>query len=49
VNAKAARTLFEACAAVIAAGRRVTRDLGGDSGTADMGEAVAEEVSRLVG
>ncbi len=45
---KAAHALFEGVRAVIGAGKRVTYDLGGQSGTRDMGEAVAEEVSRLV-
>jgi len=45
---KAAHALFEGVRTVIGAGKRVTRDLGGDSGTRDMGEAVAEEVSRLI-
>ena len=44
---KAAHALFEGVRAVIGAGKRVTYDLGGQSGTRDMGEAVAEEVSRL--
>ncbi len=47
-EAKAAHALFEGVRTVIGAGTRVTRDLGGDSGTRDMGEAVAEEVSRLI-
>jgi isocitrate dehydrogenase (NAD+) len=47
-EAKAARALFEGTRAVIGAGKRVTYDLGGTSGTKDMGEAIAEEVSRLV-
>ena len=46
---KAAHALFEGVRAVIGAGKRVTYDLGGQSGTRDMGEAIAEEVSRLVG
>jgi len=45
---KAAHALFEGVRAVIGAGKRVTYDLGGQSGTRDMGEAVAEEVTRLV-
>jgi isocitrate dehydrogenase (NAD+) len=44
----AASALFEGVRAVIGAGRRVTYDLGGTSGTEDMGEAIAEEVSRRV-
>jgi isocitrate dehydrogenase (NAD+) len=44
---KAAHALFEGVRAVIGAGKRVTYDLGGQSGTRDMGEAVAEEVGRL--
>jgi isocitrate dehydrogenase (NAD+) len=42
----AARILFEAVRTVIGEGRRVTYDLGGTSGTKDMGEAIAEEVAR---
>jgi len=45
-EAAAARTLFEAVRTVIGEGRRVTYDLGGTSGTKDMGEAIAEEVAR---
>jgi isocitrate dehydrogenase (NAD+) len=45
---KAAHALFESVRAVIGAGRRVTYDLGGTSGTKDMGEAIAEEVDRLI-
>jgi len=45
---EAAHALFEAVRAVIHAGRRVTFDLGGTSGTRDMGEAVAEEVAAHV-
>jgi isocitrate dehydrogenase (NAD+) len=45
-EAAAAHALFEAVRAVIGEGRRVTYDLGGTSGTKDMGEAIAEEVSR---
>lgn len=45
---KAARKLFEAVRAVIGEGCRVTYDLGGTSGTKDMGEAVAERVSGLL-
>lgn len=44
-ESEAARTLLEAVRVVVAAGRRVTFDLGGTSGTRDMGEAVAEEVA----
>ena len=47
-EAAAAHALFEAVRVVIGAGRRVTYDLGGTSGTKDMGDAIAEEVSRLV-
>jgi isocitrate dehydrogenase (NAD+) len=47
-EAKAAHALFEGVRTVIGAGRRVTYDLGGTSGTKDMGEAIAEEVSRLI-
>jgi isocitrate/isopropylmalate dehydrogenase len=32
---------------VIGEGKRVTYDLGGNAGTADMGEAIAERVVRL--
>ncbi len=46
---RAAHALFEGVRAVIGAGKRVTYDLGGQSGTRDMGEAIAEEVSRLIG
>ena len=45
-EAEAAHALFEAVRAVIGEGRRVTYDLGGTSGTRDMGEAIAEEVAR---
>jgi isocitrate dehydrogenase (NAD+) len=45
----AAHALFEAVRAVIGAGKRVTYDLGGTSGTKDMGDAIAEEVTRLIG
>ncbi len=44
----AARALFEAVRSVIGEGKRVTYDLGGTSGTKDMGEALAEEVARRV-
>jgi len=44
---EAAHALFEAVRAVVAAGRRVTFDLGGTSGTREMGEAIAEEAARL--
>ena len=40
--------LFEAVRAVIGEGKRVTYDLGGTSGTKDMGEAIAEEVAKRV-
>jgi isocitrate dehydrogenase (NAD+) len=46
---RAAQALFLGVRAVIGAGKRVTYDLGGDAGTSDMGEAVAEEVDRLIG
>jgi isocitrate dehydrogenase (NAD+) len=42
----AAQALFEGVRAVIGEGRRVTYDLGGSSGTKDMGEAIAEEVGK---
>jgi isocitrate dehydrogenase (NAD+) len=45
----AAQTLFEAVRRVIGDGKRVTYDLGGKSGTRDMGEAIAEEVTRIAG
>jgi isocitrate dehydrogenase (NAD+) len=45
---KAAHALSEAVRAVIGAGERVTYDLGGTSGTRDMGEAIAERVSLLI-
>ena len=45
-EAAAAHVLFEAVRTVIGEGRRVTYDLGGTSGTKDMGEAIAEEVGR---
>jgi isocitrate dehydrogenase (NAD+) len=44
---QAAEHLFAAVHSVIGAGKRVTYDLGGTSGTKDMGEAIAEEVERL--
>ena len=44
---EAAQHLFAAVRSVIGAGKRVTYDLGGTSGTRDMGEAIAEEVERL--
>jgi isocitrate dehydrogenase (NAD+) len=47
-EAKAAHALFEAVRTVIGAGKRVTYDLGGTSGTKDMGEAIAEEADRLI-
>ena len=40
-----ARALRGACAPSSAQGERVTYDLGGTSGTTDMGEAIAEEVA----
>lgn len=43
----AGQALFEGVRTVIGAGRRVTYDLGGTSGTKDMGDAIAEEVARL--
>ena len=46
-EAAAAHALFEAVRTVIGEGRRVTYDLGGTSGTKDMGEAIAEQVGRL--
>ena len=45
-EAEAAKGLFAAVRAVIGRGERVTDDLGGTSGTADMGAAIAEEVAR---
>ena len=47
-EATAAHALFEAVRTVIGEGKRVTYDLGGTSGTKDMGEALAEEVARRV-
>jgi isocitrate dehydrogenase (NAD+) len=47
-EAKAAHALFEGVRTVIGAGKRVTYDLGGTSGTKDMGEAIAEDVGRLI-
>ena len=47
-EAEASHALFEAVRAVIGEGRRVTYDLGGTSGTRDMGEAIAEEVARRI-
>jgi isocitrate dehydrogenase (NAD+) len=47
-EAAAAHALFEAVRTVIGEGKRVTYDLGGTSGTKDMGEALAEEVARRV-
>jgi isocitrate dehydrogenase (NAD+) len=44
---EAAGHLFEAVRQVIGEGKRVTYDLGGNAGTADMGEAIAERVVRL--
>jgi isocitrate dehydrogenase (NAD+) len=43
---EAAHLLFEAVRRVIGEGKRVTYDLGGTAGTAEMGRAVAEEVGR---
>jgi isocitrate dehydrogenase (NAD+) len=43
----AARALFDGVRAIIGAGDRVTYDLGGTSGTQDMGEAIAEAVACL--
>jgi isocitrate dehydrogenase (NAD+) len=48
-EAEAANALFAGVRAVIGRGERVTYDLGGTSGTADMGEAIAEEVLMLRG
>ena len=47
-EAAAAHALFEAVRTVIGEGKRVTYDLGGTSGTKDMGEAIAEEVAKRV-
>lgn len=44
----AANALFAGVRAVIGKGERVTYDLGGTSGTADTGQAIAEEVRRLL-
>ena len=43
----AADALFQAVKDVIAAGREVTYDLGGTSGTRAMGEAIARRVGEL--
>ncbi len=45
----AAHALFEGVRAVIGAGKYVTRDLGGSSGTKDMGDAIGEAVSGRAG
>jgi isocitrate dehydrogenase (NAD+) len=47
-EAAAAHALFEGVRTVIGEGRRTTYDLGGASGTRDMGEAIAEEVAKRV-
>jgi isocitrate dehydrogenase (NAD+) len=47
-EAAAAHALFEGVRAVIGEGRRTTYDLGGTSGTKDMGAAIAEEVAKRV-
>ncbi len=47
-EADAAHALFEAVRVVIGRGERVTYDLGGTSGTRDMGEAIAEEVTKRI-
>ncbi len=47
-EAAAAHALFEAVRSVIGEGKRVTYDLGGTSGTKDMGEAIAEDVARRI-
>jgi isocitrate dehydrogenase (NAD+) len=47
-EARAARALYQAVCNVIGEGRRVTYDLGGSAGTREMGEAVAQEVARLL-
>jgi isocitrate dehydrogenase (NAD+) len=47
-EARAARALFQGTRAVIGEGKHVTYDLGGTAGTREMGEAIAEEVRRLV-
>jgi isocitrate dehydrogenase (NAD+) len=47
-EAAAAHALFEGVRTVIGEGRRTTYDLGGTSGTKDMGEAIAEEVAKRV-
>ncbi len=44
---EAAKALFAAVRVIIGRGERVTYDLGGTAGTADMGAAIAEEVARL--
>jgi len=44
---EAAHLLFGAVRRVIGEGKRVTYDLGGTAGTAEMGRAVAEEIGRV--
>jgi len=46
---EAAHALFQSVRAVIGKGERVTYDLGGTSGTKDMGEAIAAQVAALMG
>ncbi len=46
-ESQAAEALFSGVRTVIGRGERVTYDLGGESGTADMGQAIAEEVAGL--
>jgi isocitrate dehydrogenase (NAD+) len=48
-EAAASRSLAAGVRTVIGRGRWVTPDLGGTAGTAEMGEAIAEEVARLAG
>jgi len=49
IGSRQRRTPSGGVRVVISKGERVTPDLGGTSGTADMGEAIAEEVARVVG
>ncbi|MBN1629898.1 MAG: isocitrate/isopropylmalate dehydrogenase family protein [Thermoleophilia bacterium] len=46
---EAAHALSQGVRAVLGKGERVTADLGGTAGTRDMGDAIAEEVSRALG
>lgn len=46
-ESQAAHALFEGVRTIIGEGKRVTYDLGGTSGTKDMGAAIAERVTNL--